>query len=62
MKQQMTIEEAKRIIETTKSYALRRDMLKYIKRKEREKWQERTTISRRSEPRQKQRPAAEPAE
>lgn len=35
----MTIDEARHIANTTKSYTLRRDMLKYIKRKEREKWQ-----------------------
>lgn len=34
----MTIDEAKHIANTTKSYTLRRDMLKFIKRKEREKW------------------------
>lgn len=34
----MTIDEAKEIANTTKSYALKRDMLKFIKRKEREKW------------------------
>lgn len=34
----MTIDEARHIVKTTKSYTLRRDMLKYIKRKEREKW------------------------
>ena len=32
----MTIDEARHIAKTTKSYTLRRDMLKYIKRKERE--------------------------
>ena len=32
----MTIDEARHIAKTTKSYALKRDMLKYIKRKERE--------------------------
>ena len=32
----MTITEAKHIIETTTSRTLRRDLLKYIKRKERE--------------------------
>ena len=35
----MTIDEARHIAKTTKSYTLRRDMLKFIKRKEREKWQ-----------------------
>lgn len=34
----MTIDEAKHIVKTTKSYTLKRDMLKYIKRKEREQW------------------------
>lgn len=34
----MTIDEARHIAKTTKSYTLKRDMLKYIKRKEREKW------------------------
>lgn len=32
----MTIDEARHIAKTTKSYTLRRDMLKFIKRKERE--------------------------
>ena len=32
----MTVDEARHIAKTTKSYTLRRDMLKYIKRKERE--------------------------
>ena len=32
----MTIDEAKHIANTTKSYTLKRDMLKFIKRKERE--------------------------
>ena len=40
----MTIDEAKHIAKTTKSYTLRRDMLKYIKRKEREKWRTRRKI------------------
>lgn len=35
----MTIDEARHIVKTTKSYTLKRDMLKFIKRKEREKWQ-----------------------
>ena len=34
----ITIDEARFIAKTTKSYTLRRDMLKFIKRKEREKW------------------------
>lgn len=34
----LTIDEARHIVKTTKSRALKRDMLKYIKRKEREKW------------------------
>ena len=34
----MTIDEARHIAKTTKSYTLRRDMLKYIKRKERKQW------------------------
>lgn len=41
----MTIDEARHIAKTTKSYTLRRDMLKFIKRKEREKWQEARKIS-----------------
>ena len=36
----MTIDEAKRILETTTSRTLRRDLIKFIKRKEREKWLE----------------------
>ena len=32
----MTIDEARHIVTTTNSYTLRRDMLKFIKRKERE--------------------------
>ena len=41
----MTIDEARHIAKTTKSYTLRRDMLKFIKRKEREKWQTSKTSS-----------------
>lgn len=41
----MTIDEARHIAKITKSYTLRRDMLKFIKRKEREKWQTSKTSS-----------------